>query len=47
MNNRNKIILGIVISYFVVVSFLAIKMKRTDTGQPADEDDSKEEKEEK
>lgn len=40
MNNQNKIILGIVISYFLIVSLVALKTKRPDTGnEEKNEDD--------
>ena len=40
MNNKNKIILGVAISYFVIVSLVAMKLSRAGTG---DEDEEEEE----
>jgi len=39
MNNKNKIILGVAISYFVIVSLVAMKLSRAGTG---DEDEEEE-----
>lgn len=40
MNNQNKIILGVAISYFVVVAFTALKITQsTQSTQPTTEDD--------
>ena len=45
MNNQHKIILGIAVTYFVVVSLVALKMSRADTGDDEKEDiESEEEK---
>jgi Flp pilus assembly protein CpaB len=38
MNNKNKIILGVAISYFVIVSLVAIKMTRPHAGDEDEED---------
>ena len=45
MNNKNKIILGVAISYFVIVSLIALKITRAGTGDEDEEDiESEEEK---
>ena len=43
MNNKNKIILGVAISYFVIVSLVAMKLSRAGTGDEEEEDIESEE----
>jgi len=47
MNNKNKIILGVAISYFVIVSLIALKITRAGTGDEDEEEDIESEEEKK
>jgi Flp pilus assembly protein CpaB len=47
MNNKNKIILGVAISYFVIVSLVAMKLSRAGTGDDDEKEDIESEEEKK
>jgi len=38
MNNQHKILIGIAVTYFVVVSLVAMKLSRAGTGDEDEED---------
>ena len=44
MNNQHKILIGIAVTYFVVVSLVAMKLSRAGTGDEDEEEDIEEEK---
>jgi hypothetical protein len=44
MNNQHKILIGIAVTYFVVVSLVALKLSRSGTGDEEEDIESEEEK---